>query len=73
MEIHFYPEDLAEEFKDGTSAAISARDVDYWKLSPKAQRVLRAAGRATYYDWDRSYNALYPPRNVLDDMASALE
>jgi len=69
MQVELDPLDLKPEFQSGTAEernidqGISTRDVTFDKLTDRAQAVVRAAGRAVFYAYDRmTYNAVYPPK-----------
>lgn len=71
MKVELDPFDLRSEFTRGGAAeknfdqAINTRDVTFDKLNDKAQQVVRAAGRAVFYAFDRmTYNAVYPPQGT---------
>jgi hypothetical protein len=61
------PTDLKPEFQTGSGYGvdqkISTREVTFEKLNERAQQIVKAAGRAMFYSWDRqTYNAVYPPK-----------
>jgi hypothetical protein len=58
MRIDLNPEDLKPEFKD-----LSAWQVKFEHLNTDAQKATLAAGRATFWSWDRqTHDAVYPPK-----------
>jgi len=67
MEVRLDPLDLRPEFQRKTAEGIdqgcNTSAVDFDKLSPEAQEVVRITGRAVFYAFDRrTYNAIHPPK-----------
>ena len=80
MQIELDPFDLKPEFTEGGAAeknfdqAINTRDVTFDKLNDKAQQVVRAAGRAVFYAFDRmTYNAVHPPAEAASQPFTAAD
>lgn len=67
MDVTLNPRDLDPKYLrkvgDNVEMAISISEVTFDKLTPVAQAVVRAAGRATFFSWDRrTHTVVFAPK-----------
>ena len=63
MRLTLDPLDLKPEHRDKDRAKLNTSKVRFQHFTGQTQKAIVAAGRATYYAWDRqTYNAILPPK-----------